>query len=156
MREEGAPVEISDEDESRHALKVGGEVARRISRIFSGSLHLAVLPGLQEVDDEDVEILVPILSCELEGKLGVEDQEVTVGATLMFDNVAFLLMRLMSDFEEAMEQLKRLSGDLAPAPERLDLTSQWIEMAGDASQRIQALLAEISSGALEHGSRTEG
>ena len=135
----------SAEEEDLHPLKVAGEVARNVSRISSGSLQLAVIPGLQEIDGEDVEILVPILSGEFDGEFGADGQKATVGTTLMFDNVAFLLMRIMSDFEESMEQLKRLSGDLSPSPERITLASEWIEGAALSAQRIQGLLRDISS-----------
>lgn len=139
-----APIVRPDEEEDLHPLKVAGEVARSVSRISSGSLQLAVMPGLQEIDEEDVEILVPILSCEFDGEFGPESEKATVGTTLMFDNVAFLAMRMLSDFESSMEQLRRLSGELSPSPERIALASEWIAQAGLSAKRIQGLLADIS------------
>ena len=137
--------ETSSEEEDLHPLKVAGEVAKSVSRVTSGSLQLAVIPGLQELDGRDVEILVPLLSGEFTGEFGPGGKEATVSATLMFDNVAFLLFRLMSDFEEAMEQLRRLSGDLAPSPERLALTSEWIEKAAHSAQRMQRTLGTMAA-----------
>lgn len=132
------------EDEDGHPIKVAGEVAQNVSRISSGSLHLAVIPGRQEIKDVEVEILVPVLSCEFDGQFGPEGHPSKVATTLMFDNVAFLLMRLIVDFEESMEQLKHLSGELAPPAERLALASEWIETASASTQRIQTLLQDIA------------
>ena len=133
----------------------GGALAESSSVVRSGAITLSFTTGT--VDGQG-DVLVPFMSCALNGTFQGKEETERHQATLTFDNLAFLLMQFGEEYGEALDTLEKVvSKDLAPSRVRLGYAATWLqegaEALSEAAVRLNRLIDRLAEPASEAAPR---
>jgi hypothetical protein len=125
------------------AILLSGELGDISSVVIRGAISLSF--GTGRTKAERKQVLVPFMTCQLEGEFGKDCVKEEPSTTLTFDNVAFLFMQLGEQYLGALDALEAVSaGGLGPSPVRLDCARKWLQEGADALSRASERLGELA------------
>lgn len=122
-----------------------GELGQLASVVQSADISTAFVTGRSK---DGPTMLVPLMTCQLNGRFGRESEATAPSATLAYDNVAFLLMQFSEEYLQALDVLELMApGGLGSALPRLGHAAEWLQEGSAAMQRaahkLNALAAQL-------------
>jgi hypothetical protein len=129
-------------EDSPYEVELSGELGQLASVVQSADITISL--GTGQIKDGPT-ILVPFMTCQLNGKFGREDEPAEPNVTLAYDNVAFLLMQFSEEYLQALDVLDLVApGGLGAALPRLTHAAEWLQDGGAAMQRAAQRLNALA------------